>query len=97
MSPAMQTLWARPGEDRFCMHHKGAILHRLTHLNNTSETPIVAVVDGGRLYDPLRDALIAGCIPVFKVCDGAVAALSLYIQGRLDANAVRMSKGGCNP
>jgi acyl-CoA synthetase (NDP forming) len=91
MSPAMQTLDTDP-EDRFCMHHKGAILDRLTHLNNTSETPIVAVVDGGRLYDPLRDALIAGCIPVFKVCDGAVAALSLYIQGRLRANAVRMSK-----
>ncbi|MGD9685503.1 MAG: acetate--CoA ligase family protein [Desulfobacter sp.] len=91
MSPAMQTLDTDP-EDRFCMHHKGAILHRLTHLNNTSKTPIVAVVDGGRLYDPLRDALIAGCIPVFKVCDGAVAALSLYIQGRLRANAVRMSK-----
>jgi hypothetical protein len=51
------------------------------------------VVDGGRLYDPLRDALIAGSIPVFNVCDGAVAALSLYIQGRLRANAIRVSQG----
>ena len=92
MSPAMQTLDTGL-ENRFSMHHKDAILHRLTHLNNTSTTPIVAVVDGGRLYDPLRDALIAGGIPVFNVCDGAVAALSLYIQGRLRADAVRMSEG----
>jgi acyl-CoA synthetase (NDP forming) len=89
MSPAMQTL---DTDGRFSMHNDGAVLHRLLHLNNTCETPIVAVVDGGRLYDPLRDALIAGGIPVFKVCDGAVAALSLYIQGRLRANAVRVSK-----
>ncbi|WP_020585955.1 acetate--CoA ligase family protein [Desulfobacter curvatus] len=96
MSPAMQTLDTAP-EDRFSMNQKGAVLQRLIHLNNTSATPIVAVVDGGRLYDPLRDALIAGGIPVFNVCDGAVAALSLYIQGRLQANAIRGSqKKGVN-
>jgi len=92
MSPAMRTLDTDP-EDRFSMHHKDAVLHRLRHLNNTSAIPIVAVVDGGRLYDPLRDALIAGGIPVFKVCDGAVAALSLYLQGRLRAHAIRVSQG----
>jgi len=92
MSPAMQTLDTDP-DGRFSMHNEGAVLHRLLHLNNTCETPIVAVVDGGRLYDPLRDALIAGGLPVFKVCDGAVAALSLYIQGRLRANAIRVSQG----
>jgi acyl-CoA synthetase (NDP forming) len=92
MSPAMQTLDTDP-DDRFSMHNKGAVLHRLIHLNDTCATPIVGVVDGGRLYDPLRDALIAGSIPVFNVCDGAVAALSLYIQGRLRANAIRVSQG----
>ena len=51
----------------------------------------MAVVDGGRLYEPLRDALMAGGIPVFTVCDDAVAALSFYIQGRLRANAIRES------
>lgn len=96
MSPAMQTLDIDP-ENRFSMYHKGAILHRLEHLNNTTATPIVAVVDGGRLYDPLRDALIAGGIPVFQVCDGAVAALSLYIQGRLRADAIRVSEGAGVP
>lgn len=92
----MQTLDIDP-ENRFSMYHKGAILHRLEHLNNTTATPIVAVVDGGRLYDPLRDALIAGGIPVFQVCDGAVAALSLYIQGRLRADAIRVSEGAGVP
>ena len=53
----------------------------------------VAVVDGGRLYDPLRDALMDNGIPVFTVCDKAIAALSLYIQKRLAADAIRDAHG----
>jgi len=49
----------------------------------------VAVIDGGRLYDPLRDALIEGGVPVFHVCDQAIAAMSLYIQGRLEMERLR--------
>jgi hypothetical protein len=47
------------------------------------------VVDGGRLYDPLRDALTAHNVPVFTVCDKAIAALSIYIKGRLNADNIR--------
>jgi len=32
-------------------------------------------------------------VPVFTVCDRAIAVLSLYIQGRLNADAVRNSEG----
>ncbi len=92
MSPAMQTLDTAK-DDRFSMHQAGSILHRLSALTAASPTPVVAVVDGGRLYDPLRDALTVTGIPVFKVCDQAVAALSLYIQGRLRADAIRLAAG----
>ncbi len=92
MSPAMKTLdqTAAPGFD---MHREDSIKNRLIPIAHESDTPMVAVVDGGRLYDPLRQALIENDIPVFTVCDRAVAALSLYIQGRLNAEAIRGSEG----
>jgi len=92
MSPAMKTL-ENPNDDGFNMNRPEAILPSLVALCRRSRTPVVAVVDGGRLYDPLRDALMAGGVPVFTVCDKAVAALSMYIQGRLRADAVRTGRG----
>ena len=90
LSPAMKTLDDTdiPGFD---MHQESSIKKQLTDIVKTSDTPVIAVVDGGRLYDPLRDALIHDDIPVFTVCDKAIAALSVYIQGRLNADAVRNS------
>ncbi len=90
MSPAMKTL-AKTNNPGFDMNSESGIKQRLATIVSTSQTPVVAVVDGGRLYDPLRQALIADNIPVFEVCDKAIAALSLYIQGRLNAEAVRRS------
>jgi len=92
MSPAMKTLDPE-SLSGFSMDQPGAILERMVSLMAESEKPIVTVVDGGRLYDPLRDALMAGGVPVFNVCDKAVAALSLYIQGRLRADAIRIHAG----
>ena len=91
MSPAMKTL-ENPDNEGFNMNLPDAILSRLTALCRDSRVPVVAVVDGGRLYDPLRDALMSGGVPVFTVCDKAVAALSMYIQGRLRADAVRSGR-----
>ncbi|WDP91610.1 MAG: acetate--CoA ligase family protein [Desulfobacter sp.] len=95
MSPAMKTL--EPGTDGpFSMDLPGGILERMGALAAESPVPVVTVVDGGRLYDPLRDALMAKGVPVFNICDKAVAALSLYIQGRLRAKTIRINAGG-NP
>ena len=92
MSPAMKTLDETnvPG---FNMHHEAGIKHLLTDIVKATDTPVVAVVDGGKLYDPLRDALIRNDIPVFAVCDKAIAALSIYVQGRLNADTIRSSEG----
>ena len=88
MSPAMKTL-EKTDVPFFHMDAEGNIRDRLIALGKASAKPVVAVVDGGRLYDPLRDALTRNNIPVFTVCDQAVAALSLYIQGRLNADIIR--------
>jgi acyl-CoA synthetase (NDP forming) len=92
MSPAMKTLdkTSVPGFD---MHQDTSIRQQVIDLVRRTSTPVVTVVDGGRLYDPLRDALLAAGIPVFNVCDQAVAALALYIQGRLRAGAIRSDAG----
>ncbi len=95
MSPAMRTL-----DDTdvpfFDMHQEKSIKNQIIELVNSCDTPIVTVVDGGRLYDPLRDALTDNSVPVFTVCDKAIAALSLYIQGRLHADTIRGNDGLTN-
>ncbi|MFK5954319.1 MAG: acetate--CoA ligase family protein [Desulfobacterium sp.] len=92
MSPAMKTL-AATDLPHYDMNHEKGIKNLMIQLTQEVNTPIVAVVDGGRLYDPLRDALMDNGVPVFTVCDKAIAALSLYIQGRLAADAIRGTHG----
>jgi acyl-CoA synthetase (NDP forming) len=92
MSPAMKTL-DRSDHPGFDMHDNDSIRQLMIDLNARTRTPVVTVVDGGRLYDPLRDALMAEGVPVFQVCDQAVAALALYIQGRLRSDAIRSDAG----
>ena len=87
MSPAMKTL-ANTDIPNYDMAHEKGIKNLMIALTQKVNTPIVAVVDGGRLYDPLRDALMDNGVPVFTVCDKAIAALSLYVQGRLAADAI---------
>ena len=92
MSPAMKTL-DNTDLPQYDMNHKKSIKNLIIQLAQEVDTPIVAVVDGGRLYDPLRDALMDNGVPVFTVCDKAIAALSLYIQGRLATDAIRGTHG----
>jgi len=92
MSPAMKTL-DDTSIDGFDMHHEQSIKNQIIEVANTCNTPVVTVIDGGRLYDPLRDALMENSVPVFTICDKAIAALSLYVQGRLNADAIRSSEG----
>jgi acyl-CoA synthetase (NDP forming) len=82
LSPAMSTLDDREDE-KFSMYKDQAIAQRLSRVVEEAQKPVVAIVDGGKLYEPLRNLLMKNRIPVFSVCDRAVAALSLYMEGRL--------------
>lgn len=88
LSPAMHTL-DETKVPAFSMEADNGIIHLLSEVVNNSDVPVIAVVDGGRLYDPFRDALLAKGIPTFPVCDRAVASLSLYIESRLYAESIR--------
>jgi len=88
LSPATMTLNDTIARS-YTMDSDRSIKNLMISLIKLSEKPIVTVIDGGRLYDPLRDTLIKNGIPVFPVCDRAIAALSLYMQGRLEADKLR--------
>ena len=87
LSPVTRTLTG--DSDMFNMDTEGSIKHLLIELFDTIDKPLVAVVDGGRMFDPLRDELINHGIPVFTVCDRAIAVLSLYMQGRLAGESIQ--------
>jgi acyl-CoA synthetase (NDP forming) len=92
LSPAMHTL-AETTIPAFDLRAENGIAQLLPEVARQSEKPIIGVIDGGRLYDPLRDRLMAGGVPVFPVCDRAVAALAQYIQARLHADMLRGGLG----
>lgn len=88
LSPAMHTL-AETDVPGFDLRAEGSIAGLLPDVVRQSDKPIIGVIDGGRLYDPLRDVLMAAGVPVFPVCDRAVSALAQYIQARLYADVLR--------
>jgi len=92
LSPAMHTL-AETLEPSFDLRAPGSIARLLPEVARETGKPILGVVDGGRLYDGLRDRLTAQGVPVFPVCDRAVAALARYIQARLHAERLRRGPG----
>ena len=55
---------------------------------------IVAVVDGGEMYNPFAAMLRQRGMPVFRDADRAVRALGLYVQARLGAENLRCRRGG---
>ncbi|MGL1932550.1 MAG: acetate--CoA ligase family protein [Desulfotalea sp.] len=89
LSPVIHSL-ANCSNPAFELTSENGIASLLEDVTKISEVPIIAVVDGGRLYDPLRDLLLSKNIPVFSVCDRAVASLSLYIEARLYVEKIRI-------
>ena len=90
LSPAMHTL-IDTDVAAFDLNAPAGIAQLLPEVAGQCDKPIIGVIDGGRLYDSLRDRLMARGVPVFSVCDRAVSALAQYIQARLYADVLRGS------
>ena len=80
LSPVTRTLDA---DGPFCLADPEALAQRLGVVAAKHDKPMAAVVDGGKRFDALREALLARGIPVFPLCDRAVAAMAKYIEARL--------------
>jgi acyl-CoA synthetase (NDP forming) len=88
LSPAMRTL-AEVESARYSFDDSESIARMMPKLVAELDKPVVGVVDGGRLYDPLVDELIANGMAVFRSSDRAVQSLAMYIEGRLYVEKLR--------
>ncbi len=82
LTPMVQTLPAGASDqDRFDAERGFA--RRAIDLFQQRNKPLVLVVDGGRMYDPMAALMQAGGVPVFRSGDRAVKALARYVDVRL--------------
>ena len=88
LSPAMRTLAACETR-QYDFGEPGSIAVEMPALLNALSTPVVGVVDAGRLYDPLVDELMAKGMAVFRSSDNAVRALAMYLEGRLNGQRLK--------
>jgi acyl-CoA synthetase (NDP forming) len=77
LTGALQTLppGEGHGEDIYGEH---SVVSRLVALWNASEKPWVAVVDSGRLYDPMSRRLEECGVPAFRSVDRAMRLLGVW-------------------
>lgn len=78
MSPALASLGSSEN-DAETIASADSLARTLPALFKATKKPMVAVVDAGRLYDPLVAALEAGGVPVFRRGDEAVRALGAWL------------------
>lgn len=88
LSPVLQTL---PDEifPYTTVSSDTSIARRLPKLIAKYDKPVVAVVDSGKLYDPLAEALEDADLAVFRSADRAAWSLGKYLEGRLHAEQIR--------
>ena len=88
LSPMMRTLLdsPRPGFD---INSEESITQQLPRLVEEIDKPIIGIVDGGSLYDPMIEMLKDRGVCIFRSCDQGVKALAKYIEARLNSEAIR--------
>ncbi len=81
VTPALDNLPADlHGRHRENLASPGSQGGRLLRLAGETDKPLVAVVDSGRLYDPLAELLERGGLPVFRKIDRASRALAAFVR-----------------
>jgi acyl-CoA synthetase (NDP forming) len=77
LTGALQTLPAGSGYTEDILDYD-SIVARLGRLKKETEKPWVAVVDAGKMYDPMVSALNDNCIPTFRTADRALRLLAVW-------------------
>jgi acyl-CoA synthetase (NDP forming) len=87
-SPVVRSLKqsARPGYD---IDSPESIVQTLPKLVASSSKPIVAVIDGGPLFDPMADKMMEQGVCIFRSSERATRALVRYTEARLRAARLR--------
>jgi acyl-CoA synthetase (NDP forming) len=77
LTGALQTLPPGEGHDED-IYNEHSVVSRLVYLWNESAKPWVAVVDSGRLYDPMARRLEECGVPTFRSVDRAMRLLGVW-------------------
>lgn len=93
VTPALDNLPAEPGRHREDLAGPGSQAALFRDILGASDKPAVVVVDSGRLYDPLVDALRGAGIPTFRKIDRAGRALARFVAARLRPAAATTGEG----
>jgi acyl-CoA synthetase (NDP forming) len=88
---ALQESRLRPGYD---IADPKSTVHLMPPLVGRSEKPVIAIVDGGQLYDAMSAGLMDRGVCVFRNCARGTKALVRYVEARQYAEALRTR---CDP
>jgi acyl-CoA synthetase (NDP forming) len=87
LTAALNTLAAGEGHLEDVLK-EDSIAMRLAKLNEEILKPWIAVVDAGRLYDPMANVLEGKGVPVFRTADDGLRALNMYCDEALKIRAL---------
>lgn len=93
MSPVMRTLVEnklRPGYD---LSDEQSIAQQMPIKVKALNKPLIGIVDGGELYDPLVARMMDQGVCIFRSCGRGVKALARYTEARLRGEQIRKRFG----
>ena len=76
------------GRKGFDMHNENSQVNTFPKLVRESDKPVICVVDGGMIYDPMATELMNRGVCIFRSCERAVHTLVRYVEGRLRTDAI---------
>lgn len=88
-APAVMALAESKLRTGWDIHNAKSSLQLFPPIVERNAKPIIAVVDGGPLYDPMAEGLMDRGVCVFRNCMRAVRALARYTEARLYAAALK--------
>lgn len=82
LTAALRTVPGDPADPSDLLE-SDALAARLLRVFQESRKPVVAVIDGGEVFDPLVRLLERGGLPTFRSADRALAALGRFCEARI--------------
>ncbi|MGD9161294.1 MAG: acetate--CoA ligase family protein [Desulfobacteraceae bacterium] len=92
LSPATRTLF-QSKDGQYDFNKPGSMVADLPKLVKLLKKPVIGVVDGGRLFEPMADELKRKDMIIFRSADRALKVLGVYIEARLKRNKIAPQKG----
>jgi acyl-CoA synthetase (NDP forming) len=83
---ALEESKLRPGVD---INNPKSSVHLMPPVIDRHAKPVIAVIDGGTLYDAMAARLMDQGVCVFRNCARAARALTRYVEARMRSDAIK--------